>query len=244
MKEVAFLRKRDAAVGSRIDFVDIAAPDYRPEDNAGVTFQQAMERIHAILPDGTVVRDIEVFRRLYEAVGLGWVYAITSNKAVEAAANALYGVWAKYRTQITGAWRGTALAGREALALVVHSCVFCALCGCHTWACHGVRVHCMTSWLLAAPPPPHTQGGRRWTSSLRATRQQTPQQAACAGTRTAAAAARATCLALPHTAQAAPAGSCERGCTGLRQCLGGRTARGRRRAGCCCGAVDRNPLKC
>lgn len=39
MKEVNFLRKRDAGVG-KIDFVDIAAPTYRPQDNAGITFQQ------------------------------------------------------------------------------------------------------------------------------------------------------------------------------------------------------------
>lgn len=39
MKEVNFLRKRDAAAG-RIDFVDIADPSYRPEDNAGITFEQ------------------------------------------------------------------------------------------------------------------------------------------------------------------------------------------------------------
>ncbi len=38
---------------------------------------QAMGNIHAILPDGRVVTNVEVFRRLYEAVGLGWVYAIT-----------------------------------------------------------------------------------------------------------------------------------------------------------------------
>jgi predicted DCC family thiol-disulfide oxidoreductase YuxK len=38
MKEVKFLQARDAAAG-RIDFVDIAAPSYRPEDNAGITFQ-------------------------------------------------------------------------------------------------------------------------------------------------------------------------------------------------------------
>lgn len=69
-----------------------------------------MERIHAILPDGTIVRDVEVFRRLYEAVGLGWVYAITKNPTVLAAANAVYGVWAKYRTQITG---------REALEVIL-----------------------------------------------------------------------------------------------------------------------------
>lgn len=71
---------------------------------------QAMERIHAILPDGSIVRDVEVFRRLYEAVGLGWVYAITKNPSVLNAANAVYGVWAKYRTQITG---------REALEVIL-----------------------------------------------------------------------------------------------------------------------------
>jgi hypothetical protein len=38
---------------------------------------QAMERIHAITADGRIVRDVEVFRLLYEAVGLGWVYAVT-----------------------------------------------------------------------------------------------------------------------------------------------------------------------
>ncbi len=64
---------------------------------------KAMERIHAILPDGSIIRDVEVFRHLYEAVGLGWVYAITRYAPVLDAANALYGVWAKYRTQITGA---------------------------------------------------------------------------------------------------------------------------------------------
>lgn len=31
--------------------------------------------------------DVEVFRRLYEEVGLGWVYAITKNKTAEGLAN-------------------------------------------------------------------------------------------------------------------------------------------------------------
>jgi len=39
MKEVNFLRKRDSAAG-RIDFVDIAEPSYRADDNAGITFEQ------------------------------------------------------------------------------------------------------------------------------------------------------------------------------------------------------------
>ena len=100
-REVAFLRGRDEGAG-RIDFVDIAAPDYDPAANQGLSYEAAMEEIHAILPDGTVVRGIEVFRRLYEEVGLGFVYAATKNEAVERAANRVYGFWARFRMQLTG----------------------------------------------------------------------------------------------------------------------------------------------
>lgn len=48
------LMRRDAGA-NRIAFVDVAAPDYSPEANAGISFEAAMERIHAVLPDGTIV---------------------------------------------------------------------------------------------------------------------------------------------------------------------------------------------
>ncbi|KAK8456517.1 hypothetical protein SEVIR_3G032500v4 [Setaria viridis] len=64
--------------------------------------REVMGRIHAILSDGTIVTDVEAFRRLYEEVGLGWVYAVTKYEPVATMANAVYGVWAKYRMQITG----------------------------------------------------------------------------------------------------------------------------------------------
>ncbi|KAJ9531379.1 hypothetical protein QJQ45_006822 [Haematococcus lacustris] len=73
-------------------------------------YVQAMERIHAIQDDGTVLTDIAVFRKLYEAVGLGWVYAITANPTIERLANLVYGFWAKYRMQVTG---------REALEVIL-----------------------------------------------------------------------------------------------------------------------------
>eukprot|EP01024_Parvocaulis_polyphysoides_P033674 TRINITY_DN29901_c0_g1_i2.p2 TRINITY_DN29901_c0_g1~~TRINITY_DN29901_c0_g1_i2.p2 ORF type:complete len:206 (+),score=24.45 TRINITY_DN29901_c0_g1_i2:29-619(+) len=100
-REVDFLMERDSQ-NNKIDFVDFTQPEYSPEDNSGITYEQAMKTIHGILPDGSVVTDIEVFRRLYEAVGLGWVYAITKNKAIENVANVVYGFWAKNRMQITG----------------------------------------------------------------------------------------------------------------------------------------------
>lgn len=101
LREVNFLQKRDAGRG-KVAFVDIAADDYNPEDNGGVDFETAMGRIHGVLPDGTVIKNVEVFRRVYEALGMGWVYAITKLPILGAAANFIYGIWADYRLQLTG----------------------------------------------------------------------------------------------------------------------------------------------
>lgn len=108
MKEVDFLKKRNEKYQS-ILFVDIAADDYSPEANAGIEWETAMESIHAVLPDGRVISGIAVFRELYEAVGLGWVYGFTKNKTVGALADRVYDFWAKYRLPVTG---------RPALAIV------------------------------------------------------------------------------------------------------------------------------
>ncbi|EIE25433.1 putative thiol-disulfide oxidoreductase DCC, partial [Coccomyxa subellipsoidea C-169] len=101
MREVNMLKRRDEGKG-KIYFVDVDAPDYRPEDNAGISYEQAMESIHGILPDQRVVTNVEVFRRLYDAVGLGWVYAITKVQPIGRMADWVYGIWAKYRLPITG----------------------------------------------------------------------------------------------------------------------------------------------
>jgi predicted DCC family thiol-disulfide oxidoreductase YuxK len=65
VREVNFLRKRDAGRG-KVTFVDIADDDYTPSTHGGVDFETAMGRIHAVLPDGTVIKNVEVFRRVYE----------------------------------------------------------------------------------------------------------------------------------------------------------------------------------
>ncbi|XP_019055085.1 PREDICTED: DEAD-box ATP-dependent RNA helicase 22 isoform X2 [Nelumbo nucifera] len=101
MREVNMLRERNKLYGA-IKFVDISSDDYSPEENQGLNYETVMGRIHAIMADGTVVTDVEAFRRLYEEIGLGWVYAITKYKPIATLANAIYGIWAKYRLQITG----------------------------------------------------------------------------------------------------------------------------------------------
>ena len=66
VKEVDFLKGRDSGSG-RIDFVDIADASYSPERNAGLSFEQAMGEIHAILPDGSVVTKVR-FPQLFYAL--------------------------------------------------------------------------------------------------------------------------------------------------------------------------------
>ncbi|XP_071731666.1 uncharacterized protein At5g50100, chloroplastic-like [Rutidosis leptorrhynchoides] len=101
MREVNMLKERDQKYNA-INFVDISSDDYSPEQNLGIDYETAMGKIHAIMSDGTVVTNVEVFRKLYEAVDLGWVYAITRYEPVATIADAVYGVWAKYRMQVTG----------------------------------------------------------------------------------------------------------------------------------------------
>ena len=101
MREVNFLQKRDAGRGL-VNFVDIADYDYNPEAHGGVDFETAMGRIHAVLPDGTVVQNVEVFRRVYEILGMGWIYSVTKIPIVGAIADFLYAIWAKSRLALTG----------------------------------------------------------------------------------------------------------------------------------------------
>jgi predicted DCC family thiol-disulfide oxidoreductase YuxK len=99
-REIRMLRKRDRGRG-RIDFEDIAAPGFDAGryglDQAGV-----MARIHGVLPDGRVVEGVEVFRRAYASVGLGWLVAPTRWPGLRQLFDAAYRVFARNRLKWTG----------------------------------------------------------------------------------------------------------------------------------------------
>ncbi len=101
LREVRFLSQKDRGRGL-VKFVDIADDNYSAEENGGVDFETAMGRIHAILPDGTVIKNVEVFRRVYEILGIGWVYALTKIPVIGFVADIIYGIWADFRLTITG----------------------------------------------------------------------------------------------------------------------------------------------
>ena len=101
VREVNFLQKRDRGRGL-VSFVDIADDDYDPRENGGVDFATAMGRIHAVLADGSVIQNVEVFRRVYEILGIGWIYAATKWPIIGPVVDALYGIWADWRLAVTG----------------------------------------------------------------------------------------------------------------------------------------------
>jgi predicted DCC family thiol-disulfide oxidoreductase YuxK len=114
LREVNFLRTKDNGRGL-VAFTDIADPNYSPDENGGVDFATAMGRIHAVLPDGTVVKNVAVFRQVYAALGIGWIYAPTGWPMIGALVDWVYGVWADWRLAVTGRPSlKTILAEREA----------------------------------------------------------------------------------------------------------------------------------
>ena len=105
LREVELLGRKDRQRhGERLklDFVDIDQADYNPDSYAGISYREAMGRIHAIDASGAVLRDVEVFRRAYELIGLGWLYAPTQWPLLRPMTNLAYGIWADMRLRITG----------------------------------------------------------------------------------------------------------------------------------------------
>lgn len=102
--EVDGLKRRAAAFAAApVEFVDVAAAGYEARaDNGGVSYEAAMGRIHAVTGDGEVISGVEVFRRVYEALGMGWVYAPTRVPVIGALVERVYDVWADNRLRLTG----------------------------------------------------------------------------------------------------------------------------------------------
>ena len=95
------LKGKDAGRGL-IKFVNIASVQYNPNENAGITFEDAMETIHAIRRDGEIVTGPDALRALYDVVGWGWIARAMQLPVVEQFVEVLYKIIAKYRLPLSG----------------------------------------------------------------------------------------------------------------------------------------------
>lgn len=96
--EMDHLRARDR--DGRLAFVDISAPGF---DAAayGTSWAALDAEIHAMLPDGRMIRGLQVLRRAYAAAGIGWVLAPTGTAPLRPLGDLGYRWFARHRRTIS-----------------------------------------------------------------------------------------------------------------------------------------------
>lgn len=99
-KEIRWIKWLDRK-GHKVRFTDIAAPSFRPEEHDR-TMEDLMERLYGRLPSGEWIDGVEVFRRLYHAVGFERLVAISRFGPIDALLASVYRVFAKNRLRLTG----------------------------------------------------------------------------------------------------------------------------------------------
>jgi len=96
-REVRYLERKDSR--GVIRFVDISTPDFDPAIYSK-TKSDFMRAIHAELPDGTLIEGMEVFRRIYQAIGYGFLLKPTKLPILKQIFDFAYYVFAKNRIRI------------------------------------------------------------------------------------------------------------------------------------------------
>lgn len=99
VREIGLLRALDRR--GRIRFTDIEARGFDPGP-LGTTYEALMERIHGRLPDGRLIAGVEVFRRLYGAVGLAPLVWISRLPGIALLLEIAYEIFADHRLRWTG----------------------------------------------------------------------------------------------------------------------------------------------
>ncbi len=116
MREIRMLMRKDR--DERIQFTNIAAPAF-DASVYGTTYDALMTRIRGRVADGTWIEGVEVFRRLYTAIGFRRLVAITRLPGISHLLSLTYVVFAKNRLRLTGRCARGACAVRPATTTTV-----------------------------------------------------------------------------------------------------------------------------
>jgi len=101
VREIKMLRWLDRG-REAIKFTDISAVGFDPMGDVGLPHEELMAEIYGRLPSGELVKGMEVFRQLYSAVGLGFLFAPTAWPGLKPGFDKLYSAFAKNRLRLTG----------------------------------------------------------------------------------------------------------------------------------------------
>ena len=98
--EMDHLRARDKT--SRLVLVDMSASGFDAA-RYGLALPELDAAIHALRPDGSVVRGMAVLRLAYAAAGLGWLLQPSAAAPLRPVFDAAYRVFARHRKSISRA---------------------------------------------------------------------------------------------------------------------------------------------
>jgi predicted DCC family thiol-disulfide oxidoreductase YuxK len=98
-REIALMRQLDRR--RRLIFCDFSRPDYDPTSIA-IPPAELGRIIHAYWDDGTVITGVDVFRAMWEAVGLRFLARLTRFSLVEPIVVNAYAWFARNRLRLTG----------------------------------------------------------------------------------------------------------------------------------------------
>jgi len=90
------LERQDRGRGT-VYYVDISSFDYDPSRNMGVTYEDAMDTIHAIRSSGEVLRGTDALKALFNAVGLAWVVKLADLPIIAGLVDLVYNNLAAHR---------------------------------------------------------------------------------------------------------------------------------------------------
>ena len=114
-REMRFIQRLDTANVVRAS--DIAARDFDPAAvGPDLTRERLMDRIHGKLPDGSVVEGVEVFRRIYGALGFRRAVAVSRWPGVRRLLDVAYRAFARNRMRLGGRCVGGACAAHRAFS--------------------------------------------------------------------------------------------------------------------------------
>jgi predicted DCC family thiol-disulfide oxidoreductase YuxK len=104
-REVGMLRRRDRE--GRLLFTDIAAVDFDP-GSLGLDRTTLMAKIHGRSAAGELVTGVEVFRRIYAALGFVRLVQLSRVPWIATALDRAYALFAAHRLRLTGRCEGNA----------------------------------------------------------------------------------------------------------------------------------------
>ena len=98
-KEINFLQSINQE--GNLKFIDINNSDLAFGGKYRMTCKDAMERIHPIKSNGSVIKDLKVFHEAYSLIELGWIYMPKKLPIIDKISQFIYKPLVKYRLKIT-----------------------------------------------------------------------------------------------------------------------------------------------